>query len=102
MESILSLDQLPEGWQDKIRFVCSAIKFQAGKEYLIQGKRHHNCIYVIKELGLTKAYQKTHSDGFVVDLEGKEYFIDRELATAMAQDLGIEMIGCVLTSEDLW
>ena len=85
-------------------FVAAAIKFESGGHTLvITGKRHHEILKKIKEIGLTGDYKKHYEDGFIYrTTTGLHVFKERDECTEIAKRLNIEMIGSVLTSEDLW
>lgn len=86
------------------KFKSAAILYKDpnGEEKIITGRRHHEIIKNIHDLGHTDNYKKYHVDGFIVEHKGREYFKDRNQSTDIAKLLGIKMRASVLTSEDLW
>ena len=91
-----------------LKFIEAAIRIQdlETNSYLdICGKRHHEIIKRIHDIGYGDAYKKYHVDGFMVldDETGSLAFVDREEATSIAEEQNIKMISPdALTSEDLW
>lgn len=86
------------------RFKAAAIRYK-NKDGLISerhGKRHHEIIRAIHNDGEIEYYKQWHEDGFIFGESLTARFINREEATKIARDMKIPMIGCVLTSEDLW
>lgn len=84
-----------------IKFESAAIRFYdpVTNEFKIYtGRRHHEIIKHIHDDGLTMYYKKYHVDGFIIN----GVFHDRLMSTKIAQAHGIPMVGCELTSEDLW
>lgn len=94
-----------DGFEHKLSFLCSAIRFMEPTHKVVldrYGKRHHHILESIHAEGYTDAYKKSHLDGFMVKIDDYIVFCERNLATTIAKELGIEMYGSVLTSEDLW
>lgn len=93
--------------QHTFHFVTSAICFwdsTHNKWINKTGRRHHEIIKNIHDEGYSNDYKKNHIDGFMYFLDN-DYtlrFMDRNTATQIAKIAGFKMIGCVLTSEDLW
>lgn len=87
-----------------IEFVNAAIQYQDkdGLPKMKVGRRHHEIIKQIYDDGDTESYLKTHVDGFILSSKYGSMFVDREEATELVESMNISMIGCVLTSEDLW
>lgn len=87
-----------------VKFMKSAILYKDsnGHTKIRVGKRHHEIIKQIHDEGNTKSYFKYHVDGFILSSRYGSMFVDREEATELAESMNIPMIGCVLTSEDLW
>lgn len=85
-------------------FKCAAIKYKTGEDTWTErrGRRHHEIIKAIHDAGETSQYKKCHIDGFIFGEDWTAEFVDRETATEIAKQMGIEMRGSVLTSEDLW
>ena len=85
-------------------FKTAAIIYKNKEGNLVErrGRRHHEIIRAIHDAGDTALYKKWHVDGFIYGEEWTAQFIDREEATKIAEEQGIKMRGCVLTSEDLW
>lgn len=94
-----------DGFEHKLSFLCSAIRFMEPIHKVVldrYGKRHHHILESIRAEGYTDAYKKSHLDGFMVKIDNHILFFERNLATTLAERLGIEIIGSALTSEDLW
>ena len=93
--------------EHKIVFLCAAIRFydrENGVWVESCGRRHHEIIKDIHDEGYSDDYKANHIDGFMymIDDDPSPIFINRDTATELAKLAGIPMIGCVLTSEDLW
>ncbi len=93
--------------EHEIIFSCAAIRFydrENGVWIEFYGRRHHEIIKDIHDKGYSDDYKSNHIDGFmyIIDDNPVPIFIDRDTATELAKSAGIPMIGCVLTSEDLW
>ena len=86
-----------------VKFTDAAIRFSWGADtVIITGRRHHNIIKKIADIGLTEEYKACHEDGFMISINGGEMFIDRNTAKVVADALGIETHSETLCSEDLW
>ena len=87
-------------------FLESAIEVSYNDHDIIfTGKRHHEIIKRIANMGYSDIYKKNHRDGFILldKSNGKMAFLDRDEATDIARYQGISMISDkALTSEDLW
>lgn len=93
--------------EHELVFLSAAIRFynrELGMWLESCGKRHHEIIKDIYNQGYTADYKANHIDGFMymIDNNPSPLFMDRETATEIVKAANIPMIGCVLTSEDLW
>lgn len=89
-----------------VKFKCAAIIFKdtdTGNIVEMRGRRHHEILKSIRFIGRTDMYKKWHEHGFIISRYGYDAkFVNIEEATKIAKEQGINMIGSVLTSEDLW
>ena len=102
------------------KILCSAIWIDDGKKYehqpkniaqgiVICGRRHHNCLATIafayKDISLIAPLKKDNKiiQGFLTDTDK---FLDRKEAFKVAKNakqiINNNLIGSILTSEDLW
>ncbi len=93
--------------EHELMFLTAAIQFYDRENEVwleMYGKRHHEIIKTIHNQGYEADYKANHKEGFMYILDDNYdvQFMDRETATKIAKDNGFNMIGCVLTSEDLW
>ena len=91
-----------------LNFIEAAIKIKDPDDYsdlVVCGRRHHEIIKRLYDLGYGEAYKKYHNHGFTIldDENGSIMFVDTHEATSIAEKQNIKMISPgVLTSEDLW
>lgn len=86
-----------------IGFKSAAIQYKKNGHIVERyGTRHHEIIKTIADLGDTEYYKAWHQDGFIYGDEWVNQFLTRAEATEKAEEMGIEMRGSELTTEDLW
>ena len=101
------IDQENPEEEHELVFLSAAIQFYDRENEVwleMCGERHHQIIKKIHDQGYEEDYKAHHKDGFmyILDDEYSPRFMDRETATEIVKANDFNLIGSVLTSEDLW